>query len=243
MQTLLSAFNEGYLVYIVFEILSPKRRLHLNVVLTLPAHQFCLNHVYRSKVPFKSGHLGWKVISVIWLVEIVGVSFSFSFQHHCSFRGPVFLFTNTDSESLQEMDSSCVGWLHTHGDASHAWPLWQTLQYWVDSCCYSAFSFFFLIIVSVTFLNTLSFLWVWIPNHRFFVASLYSALSWVTSTFTLWRPLTACSVQFSSSPMCSSCSLCCSTCSWPSLTIPTLKSSPTSPRRRASLRLETISRR
>lgn len=146
METLLSAFNAGYLVYIVFEIFSPKRRLHLNVVLTLPAHQFCLNHVYRSKVSFKSGHLGWKVISVIWLVEIVGVSFSFSFQHHSSFRGPVFLFTNTDGQSLQEMDSSCVGWLHTHGDASHAWPLWQTLQYWVDSCCYSAFIFFLIIV-------------------------------------------------------------------------------------------------
>ena len=91
--------------------------------------------LFQPRLPLKSGRLGWKIISVMWLVEIVGVSSSFSFQHHCSFRGPVFLFTNTDSQSLQETDSSRVGWLHTRGDASHAWSLWQTLQYWVDPCC------------------------------------------------------------------------------------------------------------
>lgn len=76
-----------------------------------------------------------------------------------------------------------------------------------------------------------------------FSASPCSVSSWVISTSTLWRPPIACLVQSSSSPTCSSCSLCCSTCSWPSSTTPTLRSNPTSPRRRASSRSETISRR
>ena len=70
-----------------------------------------------------------------------------------------------------------------------------------------------------------------------------SVLSWVISTSMLWRLPIVSLVQSSSSPMCSSCSLSCSICSWPSLTTHTLKSSPTSPPRRVSLRSVTTSRR
>ena len=76
----------------------------------------------------------------------------------------------------------------------------------------------------------------------FFSASPYSESSWVISTSTPWSLPTAFSGRYSSSRMCSSCSLCCLTCSWPSSTIPTRRSSPTSPSRRASLKSETTSR-
>ncbi len=74
-------------------------------------------------------------------------------------------------------------------------------------------------------------------------ASHCSVLSWVISTSTPWKPPTAFLAQSSSSHTCSSCSSSYSTCSWPSLTTLTLKSSPTSPHRRASLRSATTSRR
>lgn len=80
-------------------------------------------------------------------------------------------------------------------------------------------------------------------NNFFSHSALHcSVLSWVISTSTPWRPPTVFLAPSSSSHTCSSCFSSCSTCSWPSLTTLTLKLSPTSPPRRASLRSVTTSR-